>query len=392
MKCKFIKHFTEPKKKYNCLSGCLFYKEKYIKISRNLQPYNASKIKVDSFYKNLVKTATLMTDGSYPKDFYYRLYYDKSVYKIEKYKLLINNLKKNTKFQLIEFDFEDYQDSNHTHIDLFGTIMRFYTIFDQESKNMNYCIIVDTDNIYTEKFFEVFNDFKKSKNLVIGFNTISQLSFHSNDYQYNNDMYNHIYLLACAVIIKRNKIFNIDYWIKYVDNMFEQNDLMYIFNYIDFKRFGMNSILKKEGLKPQSYYSFNYGFDEIWLNHVIKKILIDNKKINKIDVYICKDYNLKLILNRLRDLIKYNSIINKEEFELFLNNCLFLHKKTYEELDKYMNIYENNKIIDLFTKLKDNKYMNRLYIQNNIKYIINNFDQLYNKRGKYSYTDLTLTL
>lgn len=53
--------------------------------------------------------------------------------------------------------------------------------------------------------------------------------------------------------------------------MFEQYDLMYLYNYIDFKRFSINSVLNIKTPELKSYYGFHYGTDEIWLNYVIKK-------------------------------------------------------------------------------------------------------------------------
>jgi hypothetical protein len=400
MKCQFTKYFKEPTKKYVCLSTSLFFKEKYIKVSKDLKPYNATENKVTAFYNNLKETERMLSDGTYPDHFYLRIYYDKTVFKIEKYKELFKKFKTNPKIQLIEFNCDYFKSDNTFHIDLFGTLLRFYTIFDNESVNMKYCIFSDSDNIFTEHFFTIFKDFEKSKKLVYTFNRINQIGFHGNDYMENNDFFDFIYLLGGLTIIKKNKIFNIKYWTKYFDNMFEQNDLMYIFNYIDFKRYAINGILNKTELKPQSYYSFNYGSDEVWLNYVIKKILIDHKKKDKLDAYILNDYQFYVLLNRLNDLFKYNSIVNIEEFKIFLNDCHFLKEKNkekedknYYDLSKYINQIQNdkNKTIQFFNELKKNDSFHRIYIQNNIKYIIMNIEFLLSKRGQYKFFDITLT-
>jgi hypothetical protein len=395
MVCKFIKYFKEPTKKYVCMSTVLFFKDKYIKVSRNLKTSNKTEDKVTSFYNNLKETENMLTKKIYPEDFYLRIYYDKSIFKIQKYVTLFEKFKQNKKIQLVEFHCEHFMDNDNFHIDLFGSFMRFYTIFDNESTKMEYCILTDADNIYTEKFVEIFDTFKKSKNLVYTFNKITQIGFHGNDYMENNNFFDYIYLLGGFTIIKKNKIFDIKYWEKYFNNMFQQNDLMYIYNYIDFKRYAFNAILNKVELKPQSYYSFNYGADEVWLNYVIKKILSLNKKENKLDAYIVKDYNIILLLTRLIDIFKYNSIVNIEEFKLFIKNCDFLKQKNYHELANYIHFLKNKRdekmIIKFFDELKSNYYFNRIYVQNNIKYIICNFQELLDKRGKYNYFDITLT-
>ena len=190
-------------------------------------------------------------------------------------------------------------------------------------------------------------------------------------------------------IVKKDKIFDYKYWDLYFNNMFKQNDLMYTYNYIDFKKYSMINILKKIDLKIESLYSFVYGFDEVWLNFVLKKILITNKKIDKLGVYIVKDYNFKLILNKLIDLFKFNSITNESFFLLFIKNCSFLKKKDLPNLELFIiNLKKEEDIFSFFNNLTKNIYFNTLYIQNNIKYIINNFESLYKRREKENSYDI----
>ena len=42
-------------------------------------------------------------------------------------------------------------------------------------------------------------------------------------------------------------------------------------------------------------------------------------------------------------------------------------------------------IIKFFNNIKNNSYYNKIYIQNSIKYIINNINELLNLRGKYNF-------
>lgn len=396
MNCKFIKHFDEPNQKYNCLSTSLFFIDKYIKVTKNVKIVNKTEDKVNIFYRNLVETEKRLTNGYYPEDLYLRLYFDKTVYKIDKYVQLFKKFKQNRKIQLVEFNCDNFKTNPDSHIGLFGTLIRFYSIFDTASINMSYCILLDADNILTNNFFELFDKFKKSRKLIYTFNKVTQTGFHSNDYMTNNNLFNYIYLLGCLTIIKRNKIFDIKYWNKYFVNMYKQNDLMYVFNYNDFKRFAINSVLNKQSLKLQSYYSHHYGSDEIWINYVLKKILIDNEKKNKIDVYITKDYSFTILLNRLLDLFIYNSIVNIEMFKLFINNCTFLKNKNLEALSKLIKKLDNDKneknILKFFSLLKKNMYFDHIYIQSNIKFTIFNAKSLINVRGKYRYFDITGSL
>ena len=386
MDCKFIKYFEEPKIKYNCLSSCLFFKDNYIKITKNLKAYNATQKKINLFYENLLEVNKFLLNGTYPENLYLRIYYDDSIYKNDKYVELINILKKNSKIQLVKYYCTKSKLKN-IHINMFGTLIRFYTIFDNESKNIEYTILADSDNIFTKNFFTIFNNFMKGDNLVYTFNSINQSVFHSNDFYENNKFYNYIYLLGGLTIIKKDKIFLKKYWNKYFNKMYKQNDLMYIYNYIDFKKYSMISLLKKDEIKIESLYSFVYGTDEVWLNYVIKKILLDNNKINKLGVYLVNDYNFKLIIFKLNDLFKLNNITN-EQFKLFIENCDFLKDKNYNNLSNYMNNLEDNDIIIFFKLLKNNPYFDRLYIQNNIKFIINNIEKLLKLRGKLNLSDI----
>ena len=241
---------------------------------------------------------------------------------------------------------------------------------------------------FTDNFFNIFNKIEKSKILVYGLNNINQIVFHSNDFMQNDNFYNYIYLIANCVIVKKDKIFNKTYWKKYFDNMFDQEDLMYVFNYLNFKKYSFIKILERNDLKIESYNAFSYGADEIWLNYVIKHILIENNKIDKLGVYLVKDYNFNFILFKLIDMFKFNSITN-DQFILFLSECNFLNNKNIDELVNYIhNIKNDNNTLKLFDYLKKNKYLNRLYIQSNIKYTINNYHKLLESRGELKMKDI----
>lgn len=396
--CKFYRFYKEPDEKYVCLSTSFFYKDEYIKVKKQLEVYNATQIKIDSFKKNILRMIDKLENNEFPSNFYYRIYFDKSISKVPDYKELIDRIKKHPKVQLIGYKCPTFKTANtfkNVHIDLFGTFMRFHAFFDDKSPNMLSVITVDADNTYTEKMVEIYKNFEKSDYLINGLMNLTSIGFHSNDYIENFDFFEYIYLIAGFIMLKKNKIFSMDIWDKYFNHMFEQYDLMYVYNYLDFKRLAFGSVLKQEQLVTKSYYSFNYGSDEIWINHVLKKILIDNNLKNKLTVYICKDFNLPFLLTRLSDNIKYNSIVNKEEFNLFLKDSKL---KSFEDIEEIMNNYiksQKNKIKNrsnkysninnLFNIFKNNKFTDRLYIQNNIKYIIFNYNDLLKKRGKDNY-------
>jgi len=410
---KLNKYFIEPNNKYICFTTCLFNKKKYIRNILNKNKYiqkNMSSNKENNFIENLIKINESLLNGYYPDNFYLRLYYDKNILKIKKYKELLNILKKNKKVQLIEYDINDIYDP------LIGTLIRFYTFFDQESKNLEYSICIDSDQFYNKKCIEVFKNFVKTKKLVYSISRLYYIPEHTNDYQESNDFFNFITLIANFIIVKKNKIFKIEYWEKYFNNIFKQNDLMYILNYNSFKKYTLNSIVNKDIKEYVPYTSFNYGIDELWINFVLKKILEINNAKNMLDIYLCdftnlfknknyKNKNISLLsidsgkfykfLIRLKLCFKYNNLVNYKIFKYFIKECTFLKIKSYNQLIKYIDYIEYNfknynkeslKILLSFYKIiKKNKYLDMIYIDNNIKYIIYNYNYIYKKIDKYSY-------
>ena len=58
-----------------------------------------------------------------------------------------------------------------------------------------------------------------------------------------------------------------------------------------------------------------------------------------------------------------------------------------------MNSLEGNQdIISFFDLVKLNPFLERIYIQNNIKYIITHIHELIQKRGKYTYFQIINTI
>ncbi len=396
--CKFIKHFEEPKEKYVCFSTVLFYKESYIKTTKNLEVIDVSEEKVRTFAQKLIKTLIKFSDGTYPPNFYLRLYYDSSVFKVKIYKKLFELMKNHKKIQLVEYRCEDFVTNKNVHMDLFGTLTRFYSIFDPDSKNMEYCIIIDVDNDYGEAFLKVFDEFKKSEKLIYGVQKITQIPFHSNDFIYGqndsknskNNLFEFIYFIAFMIMVKRDPVFDIKYWNLYFDNMYNQNDLVYIYNYLDFKRFYFGSKLKFEDV-PQSYSAFFYGTDEIWVNYVLKKILKDANQEDKLGCYFTKDFDLVLVMFKLKEFIEYAYERNRDQFNIFIKHCDFLGNMSERNYKNIMSLLEDlsdkkkkdnfKKILNFMNQLKRNKFLNRIYIQSNIRFLINNFELLNKKRG-----------
>ena len=389
-KIQFKRYYKEPKEDYVCFATSLFYKDKYLKMKKDFSFQDETLKKIKSFIVNISNTINLFLQKKTPDNYYYRIYFDKTLFKIKEYKNLFDILKKLNKIQLIEYNSEEFKNKNNknglSHIDLFGTFMRFHAFFDNKSPNLKTVVCIDADNTYKEKFVDIVKNFIKSKNIVSCILPISTAGMHYNDFQ-KLDYFNFIYLIAFGILVKKDSgLFKYEIWDKYFNNMFEQPDLMYAFNYVDFRRLSMHSVLENEvpNSQKKSYYSFYYGADEIWINFVIKKILRDNKKEKYLEPYITKNFKIKFVIERFLKLLEFNKKVNKVNFDYFMEDCEY---KSINEMEKLLKI-KNFNAFKFFNKIKKNKYFDRIYIQSCIKYIILNYDFLVEKtKGQLSLYD-----
>jgi hypothetical protein len=407
------REFKEPNHKYICISACLFYKEGYSKLSRDVSAVkDVTESKTALFYKNINKNLDMFEDknGPYPPNSYFRLYYDESVYRRKEHTAIIERMRKMDRVQLIRFDYARYKsqsDSRQYHMELFGTLMRFHAIFDKESPNIEVIITIDADNAYYRPYFELLDKFRKSRALICTISRPTMAQFYAMDYYRDKSLDSQLYPWFCAglMMFKRDKIFSTKLWDKYITNMYKQQDIIAAINYIDFKRYAFNEIVngKIEGtdkIDPQSdisqsYLSFAYGMDEIWLNVVFKNILIDKDMTDRIMVYNVRDFNLYLIITRLAGLFYYNRAVNRQWYDKFVGSCKFLQDS--KDLIEYTLHIGNKKnkanirdMIKFCDNIAANPYIDCIYISGNIRYIIGNIQKLINNsKNNHYFSELT---
>lgn len=372
--CIFERKFIEPTEKYICMSMSLFLIDNYIKHDKNNKEYNVTQSKKNLYLKNtLIKAKQLLTNY-FPPNYYLRIYYDNSLETDTRFNNMINLFKKYNRIQLIKFTCEKFKSQDIGHIHLFGTIMRFHPLFDKESPNIKTCVFIDADTVYKPLYLQEISLFEKSDKLVMAFNGIYQLSFYIID-NMDDSILNNIHLPAGLTVIKKTDIFKYDYWDKYINNFYKQDDLKFIMNYLDFKRFGCPK--NDTDYDKQSYSSFEYGVDEILLSFMVRKILTDTGNQDKLVLKIFRSTNNNFVLKRLNLFLEYNYNRNNRVFKLFLQECKFLNKITFDELKKHILKMKTNQLKStLFNHLKNNKYYDYLYLQSSLKNIITNFDEL----------------
>jgi len=371
MKCSFKRKYIEPTKKYKCLSASLFITDKYIKLTYG-NKRDVLDSKINLFIKNILQMAKDLLQKKSLTDYYYRIYYHNSVLKNQKLKKLKNFIEKHPKFQLIEYICSD-NNLKDIHTNLFGTILRFHAIFDDESPNMTLVSLVDADNIITDNVLNEINKFIKSNDTILSFETLLDAPLYSYEYTYLPDVY---FRAGTTTIIKDKNIFNMKTWNKYVLNMFNDLNLLKELHYLDFKKYTLFPETEE-----QSFITFEYGFDEILLNYILRKLIY--KHDLKLKVVRLLNYRYKtFFISRIKLFLDYNKKRNKINYDIFI-------KKT--NLKNLSNIKTTNfnSLIKVFKKHLN--LMKKMYIQYGFIYFIDNYDKIKNKKFP-NYSDYFISL
>jgi hypothetical protein len=335
-----------------------------------------------------------------------RLFIDKSIYEDKNIMNILNNLK-NT--DLVLYSCPNYIVDDIYHKGLFGTIIRFFPLFNFPNNDSNSVFVCDID--YDMIFLKLFNIM--NKNVKQFKNNKTKIYFHhfaasETTWEHTSWFKSNIrkkYLtpyVAAGVVLGIEKL---DY--KYLETPLKNNDKEYQ-NF--FKLLG--NIKKEKKLKEWAF-----GVDEYYLNKTLTDLLIKNKEpftTSLSSIYILKNlYNniifkkqnydiyetfFKIILNDEQD-FKFTSI--KKAFE-YIDNLIYpiiKNKSTkiipLKIINIIYNIYEyyiinyNNPDIKYFDKefidiILNDALLGLFYIKN---ILIG-----YNKKGIKNYIDFNLSL
>ncbi len=373
MDCEYIRYYKEPDEKYVCMSISLFLPEKYQKMTYGKQREIMQQKKND-FLKHIAFNIRLMMNNYFPSNFYYRIYYDDSIYNDEKFAKLIESLKNNHKYQLIKYKCKGVElTKTKGHVGLFGTLMRLHPLFDEKSPNIQAVAIMDADNIYTREWVKnALNFLNDSKYNLLTYQGLLESPFYKMDMKHSTNIdkiLDVMFFRAGMTLIKKHSgIFNPEFWNKYFENMYNQQDLMQEIRYLDFKKYAFFPESTE-----QSYYSFEYGTDEIFLNFVLKKLIKDDKIKFNIQYFINEQFK-KFFYNRFLTFIEYNY---KHNHHFCMN---FLSKLAKNEKSKDNNIRwfkgwinRSDNLIKLLNTLKlYHSDLQKLYIQTDFMIYIQN--------------------
>ena len=295
-------------------------------------------------------------------NFWIRLFIDNSIYKDKELRNLIENLER---VEIVIYSCEKYLDiDTDYHIGLFGTIIRFFPMFDFPNNDANIVMISDMDDyIFFKKNIQLLNNIDNDKINKIYMYMSGNLS---KNIKFNHDLeykgYITPYCISSNYIsfkrIEHNLIINFFY------NFDKNDDIKKIVNTYGYK---INNIDNK----IKAYKKYIYGVDEHFLNFYLKQYLIDNKKPFAVNViwdlsailyYYEKNRlvkNNKKIINLINYIVEY--LLDRVEIKYDKNSNFY---KKYKILDDIL--YGNNEKL----KFKINNYYYKmfLYFYNNSNY------------------------
>lgn len=373
MICNFKKYYKENnRKKYNLFVISIFYYNKYLKLGKKGIYSNLSIEKQLLFIKNIKENVKKLYNGFIPDDWKIRIYFDKTLFKFkynEKFlwKELFMEIKDLDKIQLISYNCPKYFNSEtKSHKKLFGTLIRFYSLF-EKNDNIKSINLIDADNTLTKPWLNELINFINSEYDINVFCSKYEFARYKTLNKNNNfNCYFRAGIFSSKVLFEENE------WNK-IFNEIEDNKSEFIKVYD--KIINNLNILFPDDLKNKNDTFFEFGFDEIILNHFIKNII---KKNNYKVKYVYYQPSLNIFLDYLMIYLKFKD--NNNYTIQLLNNG------NYNNLNDFYNDY----LISIKKKIffeKLNFLKKNLYILDkmNINYTLLDFIKYENKKTFYKY-------
>ena len=285
--CKLKPLFKiDYRKKQNIVSACFF--KMYGGGYKNFSKYTEGIVK-------LSKTIERKIEG-----FRLRLFIEKSIYEDDNIMKILNKLD----IDLVLYECQDFIKEDKYHVGLFGTLLRFFPLFDFPNNDSNMVIVSDIDigNTDVNTILTLYKNFKRSEKFMkkVPFT----IYYHSTFYKtanrtkhtniYNNYIYNYLIADSLAGFKKMNK----NIIIKFLQSV-EKYD---------------KDLTFYKGKKIQQDTNFIFGVDEYFTSEILKKYIIDRKKTFVQNItHITTGY--------LYNVIMFDKIF-KKEYKNFLNFVL----------------------------------------------------------------------
>jgi hypothetical protein len=292
----------------------------------------------------------------YYKDFSVRLFIDNSIYTDQS---IMSKLKKLDKLEMVLYDCPMYKIDENYHQGLFGTMIRFFPMFNFPNNDAKIVILSDIDDHAFRKYIDLFKILgSRIKDLyLIKFSNAGRMFK-------NKELYNHVYKNIILDYIKPQEMVclkQIDYHV--IINFLKVLDNKIIYSYY----------LNKNLIRNDNYISkyennghFIYGIDEWFLNNDYVKYIIEHKLpfVERLNFNIFNPYYYQII-TRNEDWIEkdkkiYNLLLIKILKYININSELDIEKKfniilSFIDKNDKESIKLKYKIYKLFIKIKDKK-------------------------------------
>ena len=307
-----------------------------------------------NIYINGLKILSKFIKNNLP-DFSIRLFIDNSIYSDKNIMDIFQHL---INIELVLYECSNYKIDDTYHIGLFGSLVRFFPMFDFPNNDSDVVMITDIDwksydnikkSYINVEAYHILKKIKKKNNIKL---FINGRLFHMIENQF---LYGNKYIVPYVL---SSKIINF--------SKIDKNILLtYILNIKKTKKRLSNYTVNRVK-NNKRYENYIFGIDEYFLNHDLKKYFINEKKM-----FGCK---LKYLIT---DFIFYNiqhtdDKIYKNFFNFVLkdiDNFTYISDEiAYEFMDKYTyNIVENksiNKLSNIQITIFNRIYMYYLKIYN----------------------------
>lgn len=317
-----------------------------------------------NIYINGLKILSKFIKNNLP-DFSIRLFIDSSIYADKNIMNIIQNL---NNIESVLYECPNYKIDDTHHIGLFGSLVRFFPMFDFENNDSDVLMISDLDwksyyhiakNYINLEAYHILKNIKNSNNIKL---FINGRLFHNIKNKFIYDEYIVPYALSWK-IINFSKI--------------DKNILLtYILNIKKSKK-RLGNYTTNRVKNNKRYENYIFGIDEYFLNHDLKEYLISEKKL-----FGCKFKYL--ITDFIFCNILYKGVKTYKEFFNFvlkdIDNFKYISDKiAYEFMDKYTyEIVKDNSInklsniqITIFNRIY--MYYIKIYNTQKIKYFNKNF-------------------
>lgn len=266
--------------------------------------------------------------------FEFRIFIDITIFKDKNIMKFLKNI---SNVNLILYHCNSFF-SNNFHRGTFGTIVRFFPMFDFKNNDSNIVICIDSDIAYID-FRKIINSFflMRENNLLDDLTLFNVSTIAKNSIIIDNKIYPYV---MAGLLINKLKI-NKKLITEYLNEIFK-------FNYT-YKNYYTNKKVQETKKVDKKIF---YGFDEIFLNNKLLPYLIEKKK--KICIY--DEYS---IIYQFFYIIKnptYNiePLIYKKFFEYILQDYNFKYENLQKSFKFLDSILYNKLTNDL--KLSDKEY------------------------------------